>query len=221
MPARQLTLYCRTCRARHPREKFSGRILKSGRWHAWADCDDCRTNRTPANIAVDLPNEVWRPVHEFEGIYEISNYTRVRRAADCAQAAKGQLLTPFLNHGYLMVSLTNRDGGRAYFVHRLFVASFVGPIPDDLVINHIDGDKTNNWLGNLEVVTRAENNLHARVTGLADLRGERNGSAKLTEDQVREIRASRESLSEAAARYGVSFQLVGLIRQRKVWRHVV
>lgn len=221
MPARQLTLYCRTCRARHPRKQFSGRVLKSGNWHPWADCDDCRAKRAPANIAVDLPHEAWRPVCGFEGIYEISNYTRVRRAADCAQASKGQLLTPFLNHGYFMVTLTNRDGGRSYFVHRLFVASFVGPIPDDLVINHIDGDKTNNWLGNLEIVTQGENNRHARVTGLCDLRGERNGSAKLTEDQVREIRASGESLSEAAARHGVSFQLISMIRQRKVWRHVV
>jgi hypothetical protein len=50
--------------------------------------------------------------------------------------------------------------------------------------------------------------------------GERNGSAKLTEDDVRAILAAPESQRQLAAKYGVTQQLIGLIRTRKIWRHV-
>lgn len=50
--------------------------------------------------------------------------------------------------------------------------------------------------------------------------GEQINTAKLTKEQVLEIRATAGTLTDIAAQYGVSFQLVGLIRQRKVWKHV-
>lgn len=221
MPARQLTLYCRACRTHHPREAFSGRIIKGGRWHHWADCDAARASRQKPEIATDLPRERWYPIHGFDGIYEISNYTRVRRVADSPQSPIGRLMPQTISkYGYPVVYLSNRDGGKCYFVHRLFVESIVGPIPDGLVVNHIDGDKTNNTLDNLEVVTQGENNSHAHRTGLSNVRGESNPMAKLTIEAVRAIRESDGPLGPIAAHYGVSISLVSAIRHRKVWGHV-
>ena len=75
------------------------------------------------------------------------------------------------------------------------------------------------WLG-----TNADNQRDAVRKGRhADVRGQRNGMAKLTEEQVRAIRAERAAgatLTAIAARYGVSFPLVSMICSRKVWYHV-
>lgn len=217
----QSTRRCRACRMRLPRESFSPQTSRSGRRYRDTICDECRAKRPPANIAVDLPREEWFPVCGYEGLYEISNYTRVRRASDSPQAPKGQLLRQVTNaDGYLVVQLSKRDGGKARPVHRLMVEAVAGPIPAGLVVNHIDGCKTNNLLDNLEVVTPEQNDRHARMTGLTDPRGERNPNAILTDDQVREIRADTSPLAVAAARYGVSVSLISLVRLRKAWRHV-
>lgn len=62
------------------------------------------------------------------------------------------------NHiGYLSVGLANNEGQRNFYVHRLVYMTFVGTIPDSLQINHINHDKSDNRLENLEVVTASEN----------------------------------------------------------------
>lgn len=99
-----------------------------------------------------------------------------------------------------------------------------GPIAPGLDINHLNGVKTDNRIINLEVVTRAENNRHARETGLhVSVRGELQPLAKLTEDQVREIyrRAwAGESQRTLAAEYLVSHTSVYSIKHRRTWAHV-
>lgn len=55
---------------------------------------------------------------------------------------------------------------KRYFVHRLVAFYFVPGYQEDLVVNHIDGDKSNNLFTNLEWVTRSENDLHAFALGL-------------------------------------------------------
>lgn len=71
-----------------------------------------------------------------------------------------------MKRGYRIVPL--RHDGKAYLVpaHRLVWALFRGPIPPKMDINHIDGNKHNNALTNLELATRSENIQHARDTGL-------------------------------------------------------
>lgn len=64
------------------------------------------------------------------------------------------------NMGYKQVVLY-KDGKRCYKrVHRLVYEAFMGPIPKNLIVNHIDGDKENNCLSNLELITNAENIKH-------------------------------------------------------------
>jgi len=82
--------------------------------------------------------------------------------------------------GYLMCSIG--------LVHRVVVETFIGEIPKDMEVNHIDGVKSNNELSNLEVVTRSENQKHAHKTGLAPCtKGEKNATSVLKEVEVIDI----------------------------------
>lgn len=75
-----------------------------------------------------------------------------------------QLLVPKTHRfGYLFVCL----GGKNFYVHRLVAEHFIGPI-DGFDVNHKDGNKTNNFVGNLEIVTHLDNTRHAYSTGLND-----------------------------------------------------
>ena len=113
-----------------------------------------------------------------------------------------------------------RVGGKTVRSHRLIWECVHGPIPDDLQINHINGDKRDNRIENLELVTPSENIKHAFATGLHSTAGERHPGAKLSEDDVREIRASSGRSSDLAKRYGVTRCTVNQVRRRQTWRHV-
>jgi hypothetical protein len=97
----------------------------------------------------------WVPVYGIEG-FEVSASGAVRRKST------GKLLTESVSgSGYRKVTF-HEDGKRAQkLVHRIVCQSFLGP-QEGKEVNHIDGDKTNNQLENLEWVTRSENEIHSR-----------------------------------------------------------
>ena len=106
--------------------------------------------------------EEWVPAYEFEFEYEVSNLGRVRNAWN------GKILKQTTNRkGYKCVTLY--IGGQKFSkrVHRLVAESFNAVIPEGMDVNHIDGDKSNNELSNLEFCTRKENVRHAIDNGLA------------------------------------------------------
>jgi len=116
------------------------------------------------------------------------------------------------SRGYLSVSLC--DGSRpkkprSFLVHRLVAAAFLGE--SDLTVNHIDGNKLNNKLSNLEYLSVADNNRHA-VKVLGHHVGEKNHNCRLTYDQICEIRESKSKRRELALAYGISVDYVGRIR---------
>lgn len=112
---------------------------------------------------VVLPGEEWRPVVGFEGFYSVSSYGRLRRDAPGIHTYAGKILQPRLDgRGYLATYLS-AAGKRSYLrVHRLVARAFLGPA-NGLEVNHIDLDKQNNRLINLEYVTQAENKRHAHA----------------------------------------------------------
>ena len=94
-------------------------------------------------------------------LYEVSNLGNIRNKVT------GRVLSPQLNRthdGYLRVTL---DIGRRY-VHRVVAESFFDCDIENCDINHVDGNKLNNVLWNLEVCTRKENIQHAILNGLRD-----------------------------------------------------
>ena len=140
--------------------------------------------------------------------------------------AKGQIKAHNrLNGGYLAVHFYDGHQGRKLFLlHRLVAAAFLEPPPPKRPhVNHRDTDKTNCAVDNLEYTSAKENQQHAAAHGLT-CKGIRNGSAKLTDNDVRTIRlenATRHIQQRALAkRCNISQATVNRIVLRKTWRHV-
>ena len=121
--------------------------------------------------------------------------------------------------GYLFVGMKVGGEFKYKMVHRLVAESFIPNPQRKPQVNHLDGDKTNNQVDNLEWATPKENQMHASKNGLIP-RGERHHLAKLNDDDVIYIRSCGGSCREIAERYGVCAQTINNIRLRKAWKHV-
>jgi hypothetical protein len=165
--------------------------------------------------------EQWRPVIGYEGLYEVSDLGRIRRAAPDTLGRRsthpGRVLTP-IKSPYLQVTLSkgSRRTRRTEVVHRLVAAAFLGPRVAGQQINHRDGDKHNPRADNLEYVTNLENAQHAARVGLYQ-RGEDKPNAKLSREAVEEIRTSTESGAALARRFGVTRGAIYHVRKARNW----
>lgn len=110
--------------------------------------------------------EQWRPVANF--FYEVSDIGRVRR-----MGAKKVLSQTPNKKGYMRVFLWRMGLQHTRYVHILVMQEFVGPVPTGHEVNHKDGVKTHNHLGNLEYLTFGGNNQHAWDTGLQPIQRKR------------------------------------------------
>ena len=173
--------------------------------------------------------EVWRSVTDFPN-YEISSFGRVRvldRRVDTANGQnrfyKGGLIAPCRNqHGHLKVMLVRVPGKKEpRYIHQLVAQEFIGARPDGHEVAHGDGNPQNNRLGNLRYATPAENQADKIGHGTHGC-GEKHPSAKLTEDDVRNIRqrlAKHDRQKDIAADYGVARGTIASIAQGRSWSH--
>lgn len=128
-----------------------------------------------------MDNELWMPVPEYDGLYEVSNLGRVRSLPRMATPGKIRRTVVNKDTGYVMVALSKNSRVKNYAVHRLVYAAFHNlPLRGDVklsVIDHIDGDRTNNRLENLDCCTQSENMTRAYKRGsghqVIDLRTKR------------------------------------------------
>jgi len=179
--------------------------------------------------------EVWKPLAPFtktyKGVtikydlsdtYEISNTGKIRHK----HSGRERKLR-INNSGYPYVMLC-KDGKKLNCkVHRLVAQTFLENTENKETVNHIDGNKTNNNVDNLEWATRSENLKHAVDSGLkVPVRGEQNGRAKLTKSKVVEIRERRATnpkvwtLTMLAKEYGVGRAHISRIIRGERWTHV-
>jgi hypothetical protein len=172
--------------------------------------------------------EQWRPIRRFEHYYEVSNLGRIRSIGTGQGRRTGRLINGWLNnHGYRHVELQVNNRGIAVLVHVLVTEAFLGPCPIFKEIDHIDGNKRNNVVSNLRYVTRSENmlarNERLRAAGLPLTglqHGEHNPQAKLTKDQVSEIRRLyKEGMlqRELAEKFKVNRSAIGKIVRNERW----
>jgi hypothetical protein len=107
---------------------------------------------------------------------------------------------------------------------RVIYEAVYGLIPYGLEINHIDGNKSNDRIVNLEAITPAKNIQHAvRTRLLVAPKGEDNGRSRLTEQQVREIRAlvgQGHSQGVVVDAFGVTQSTVSVVVRRLTWSHI-
>jgi hypothetical protein len=175
--------------------------------------------------------EIWKPIPGYEGYYDVSTEGRVRGLARSITTKAGYTkswpardMIPRLNkdNGYPQVMLWRDGRGWTVYVHKLVAETFLGSRPDGKQCGHLDGDKRNARLSNLAWVTPAENREHQNDHGTSR-RGERHQYAKLTEEQVREIRRrfdAGEPRKAMAREYGVSWRNLYNIARRESWRHI-
>ncbi len=118
-----------------------------------------------------------------------------------------------ISNGYLRC----RIGSKNEYLHRLIAMCFLENFNSCLSVNHKDGNKLNNDINNLEIISLSENTKHAHKTGLNNNKGELNKSALLTQKQAEEIFILNKPYKEIAKEYNISITMISLIKNKKNW----
>lgn len=100
-----------------------------------------------------MNEEVWKDIEGYEGLYQVSSWGRVRSTYRGGRILKSLVTT----YGYLRVTLYKSNVGKCQFIHRLVAQAFIPNPQNKPEINHIDENKENNFVDNLEWVTTKEN----------------------------------------------------------------
>ena len=133
-----------------------------------------------------LIDEIWTDIEGYEGHYQISNYGRAKSFKNGRETILRPLWT---NGGYLNFSLCLNGKHKNFSPHVLVAKAFIPNPENKPEVNHIDSDKFNCCVDNLEWSTRSENNRHAFKNGLNhQAQGENNIRAKLTNEQAKRCR---------------------------------
>lgn len=167
--------------------------------------------------------EQLRQIPGFEGLYVVTSFGKVQRLTAGNNTFAGKILKPIINRktGYPYVKLTK--SGKVYkkqlhiLVAQLFLPEHKN---ENLIVNHIDGNKENPKVTNLEWITRSENTKHAIRTGLQKLcYGSDNGATKMKFNDVEKLRAEYDAgtvtQKELAEKYGVSLVYVSNLITKK------
>lgn len=150
--------------------------------------------------------EFWSKSNVLTG-YSISDTGRVR-------SKDGNILKPRDNgRGYLNINVNNKT----YYIHRLVADAFLTTITSKDQVNHIDGNKLNNNISNLEWVTAKENIQHATDTGLKDQKGDKSVAARLTNEDAINIVNDKRKQRDIAVSYGVCFQKISDIKSGRLY----
>lgn len=173
-------------------------------------------------------NEIWADIPGYEGIYQASNYGNIKsldrlgtykmRGGITTRIFKGTIIKQHKSpHGYMRVPLYKNMKMKSCVVHRLVLMAFSGV--NNAQVNHIDGDKLNNRIENLEWCTQQENNIHC-IKVLRKRVGENHWKANLSEAQVLEILKDNRGPYAIAKSYGDSGNSVAMIKRRKTWKYL-
>ena len=169
--------------------------------------------------------EIWKEIKGFEGEYEVSNLGRIRSMDRMINGRfyKSKIrsikITPNV---YPKICLCSINGDRTARIHRLVAENFI-PNPDNKKeVNHIDGDKTNNRVDNLEWVTPTENKIHNHRLGITR-RGERHQNSILTEEQAIQVKKLIKlgySQSEIVKKTGLRNSMINNIKRNNTWTYL-
>lgn len=174
-----------------------------------------------------IMKEVWRSIDGYNGIYEVSNFGNVRSLSRIdirKNKIIGQIMKTFKSRGYIRITLRKEGKGTKGSVHRLVLTAFSGECPKGYQCNHIDGNKLNNRIDNLEWVTPSENQRHKYdILGYSRPIGSKNPQSKLTEAKVKEIKlllVKKIPVKLIAEMYKVTLKTIYNIKSESAWTHI-
>ena len=181
-------------------------------------------------------NEIWKDIKGYEGIYQVSNLGRVKALErtwysgrnGCTKRTKPEHIMKYRlakNTGYCLLKLVKNGVEKHVFVHRLVAETFI-PNPNNLPeVNHIDGNKENNCVDNLEWCTEKENISHAIKNKLRIIDGCNNWQAKMSSEDVAFIRNNYQPRDKEfgrkalAKRFGCNVSVISNILARKTYKN--
>lgn len=105
--------------------------------------------------------EEWKDIQGYEGVYQVSDLGRIKSLPRNGTVKTERILKNFEASGYLQVALQYHGVVKWEKVHRLVAKAFIPNTDNKREVNHIDGNKKNNSVNNLEWVTTSENILHS------------------------------------------------------------
>lgn len=169
-----------------------------------------------------------KPIPNYPGYFATPSgdiYSSIKRANQPIPKTP-KLIKKWEAHGYWKVSTIHRDE----YVHRLVLATFKGKQPEGNQCRHLNGNRKDNRVENLEWGTPRENQADRKITG-TDNRGEKHPQHKLTKEQVLEIRrlgaeGNRKrrkidhggNYAEIARKFNVSTTAICSVVLKKTWK---
>jgi hypothetical protein len=174
------------------------------------------------NTTCETDIEEWRDVVGFDGIYKVSNMGNVKSFMT-SEEGKSRKLTKAPN-GYLNVILRQNEKEHMCKVHRLVAQAFI-PNPNNLPqVNHINGIKDDNMVGNLEWCDGKYNSNYTRTLNPNFGRGENCYNSKYKNEEILDVYAlaweEKLTCRQIADKYGMNPQYVRSIKFGKKWAHL-
>lgn len=163
-------------------------------------------------------DEIWKPIRGFDGMYDVSNYGRVRSNSRIVRHNLGgdkrlneRIVSKLITvNGYCQVFLYKNGKRSVRLVHRLVLQAFVGECPVGMEVRHLNSVRTDNRLCNLAYGTHSDNVIDTIKLG-------RNGNQKLNPELVVTIRKrldDGELVKDLASEYNVSTRAISKVKNR-------
>lgn len=227
--------HCWRCQDSHPRSAFAKDANRGDGLRAACRESTNAAARKPSQPNLrPFPERQWRPVPEYEGLYDASDKGDIWSLPRNGKA--GRLLRQHRHRqGYLTVALCRNGSQKTVMVHQVMMLAFAGQPGPGQEVRHLDSNPANNrWApgnteeevraagGNLYYGTQFENEQDKIGHGTAP-RGEQNGRHKLTTEDVREIHRRRrggESKRSLSRGFGVAPPMIRRILAGTAWQDV-
>lgn len=181
------------------------------------------------NGLTNIDDEVFFPIKGYEGIYEINKKGEVKSLFRKTPhkyntSTPERILSKRIIMGYYCVAISKEGNTKYKKLHRLLAETFIFNPDNKEQVNHIDGNKLNNDINNLEWVTRQENSFHAYSLGL-NHSGENSCKAKLTAEKVLAIRRlyrmnPKSNRKQLASKLNISIHTISDILNKRSWNYI-
>lgn len=166
--------------------------------------------------------EIWKPIKNYEGLYEVSNLGRIKRLSETRELFGGRTTMFYEDRilkekkhsgGYKLVCLCKNGTNKSHSIHRLVAIAFIPNPENKRETNHKNAIKSDNRVENLEWVTPSENQLHAYGLGIKNLNPPKLGdhySAKKVYlfDDEKNIINTFDCITNAATFLGVGMSML-------------